>query len=321
MDCGKVKELASEYVEGTLPTALARAVREHSESCAACAADLEAVRAVWTQLDALPAAEPPLFFHENVMTAIGRAEASRRKTGWRALLPQLGRVAMGTLATGTLVAALAWTLLFPANAPTVEATFPPVGRTLPGSGPTAVTTARLGTVVSTTTLNQSDPAYKFSFWIEGVDRVPVRIQLLSSESLDRVARTDRRTLTERVPQEVLVAFAAVDEGTVNLRVSWFAAGQGYTRYLFVPIPREGAKPSPVQSFGLPESDLATAAREMAARYGVPVTLEGIDAASLGTVRMYPSDETALQAFQRALAGRGVRVSQTRAGILIEPGTP
>ena len=54
VNCAKVRELASEYVEGTLPAALERAARAHADACPACAADLAALRALWAQLDTLP---------------------------------------------------------------------------------------------------------------------------------------------------------------------------------------------------------------------------------------------------------------------------
>ena len=107
INCTQTSELASDYVEGRLPASTARTVEEHARTCAGCRADLEAFRQVWDELSALTAVEPPLFFRENVMSAIEQRQrdaARQRVPAWRLLLPHLGRVALGTAATGLAVA-------------------------------------------------------------------------------------------------------------------------------------------------------------------------------------------------------------------------
>lgn len=333
MDCGQYRERASEYVEGTLPPAAAAAMRAHEGSCRSCVADGSALRDLWEDLAALPAADPPQFFHENVMTAIERRARDRDAVpGWRALLPQLGRVAVGTLVTGGAVAALAWTLLLP-TAPTglqgTQASWDGSARgVLPGAtvagnaaatAPAAAPRPRLQIRRTEVVDPDHGPAYQFSVWLEGSPVGTARLHLQPSDDLERgVPSAARFSLTERAPRPLLVPTEAVQGDTVNLDVFWAANGERHRKRLFVPVPRADAPaaPSSRQSFGLPESSLAVAAREVAARYGRPVTLE--DVSALESVTVTATEATAVEALRQALAGRGVRVSESAAGILIEP---
>lgn len=317
VDCAKVRELASEYVEETLPSGLTRAVRAHLDACPVCRADVDALRAVWRRLDTLPVVEPPPFFHENVMTAVERH--ARRSAAWHSLLPRLGRVALTTAATGGAVSLLAWTLLLPTLSPVQQADRTVLPITIGPSRPDISATPRLRLERTTVVDPQHGPAYEWSVWIEGAARGTARFDVLPDASLEKKLRAVRFTLGPDAPQRLRVPFAAVQGNTLNLFVRWAAAGgEAHRTYLFVPIPKDDTLPQERQSFGLPEGSLAEAAREIAARYGQPVVLE--DISDQDKVTVVAREETAAQALERALAGRRVRVSSSANGIVIAPET-
>ena len=326
VDCAKTRELASEYLEGTLPAALMRGVQGHADSCSACASDLRALQSVWESLNSLPEVEPPLFFRENVMLAVQREKESRQPRGWRSLLPQLGRVAANTLLTGGAVAAIAWTLLVPtpdATGGTEVAGLPrPNGGLLPGvvaprEATTTQTNPQLQIRRTTTVDPEHGPSYEFALWLEGADRGTVRVHLLPDDAVNGEAPAAARfTLAQGAPQALRVPLGAVQGETINLYVFWTAGGQSHSKRLFVPVPKDDSLPASQQSFGLRESRLAEAAREVAARFGQPVTIE--DVPNLDKVTVTARQETATQALRRALSGRGVRISYSAAGILVAP---
>lgn len=94
MHCQDAQELYSDYVEGKLERALTVSFENHLGACATCREEVEQFRLIWADLDSAPLAEPPAFFHENIMSRIAQEqakseEAVARKRGfwdWSALL-------------------------------------------------------------------------------------------------------------------------------------------------------------------------------------------------------------------------------------------
>lgn len=340
VDCKKWRELASQYREETLPPPMVDALQSHLGVCASCRSDEAALRALWSDLNDLPARTalpaPPLFFHENVMAAIQREAAAPRARSWAfwsTLLPQLGRVALGTTVTAGAVAAIAWTLLLPTppadnSVAAAAGPLPRPGGLLPGGGAStkAVTDAAAATapqlhVSRVATMSPQDgPCYDFSLWLEPASSTTLgtaRFHLLGGTTPERsVTPAYRFTLRGGEAQTLRVPFAAADKNnTINLVVRWQAGGGMRSRYLFVPVPQTDASPAERQSFGLPEGTVVEAARAIAARYGAPVTIEDVPA-SARLVVVTANNETAPEALRRALASHGLRVSTGRTGILI-----
>jgi hypothetical protein len=328
VDCSRWRELASDYIEGTLLSpAIAEAMAAHARGCDSCRADEQALRAITREMNALPLVDPPLFFRENIMAAIERQQTQRGVgTGepwWKSLfsnLPQLGRVAVGTtLAAGT-VAAFLWGVLIPSGgrhndkAMVAGPGLVPVRGLLPGatgSGDAAAQRQpRLRIARVTTVLPDGATAYDFSFWLENAETGTARFQLPDSEQIYRFNLSGAEQQTLRVP------FSAVgDKQVVDLTVNWAAGGKAHTRHLLVPIPQSDAAPGLRQSFGLGESSIAEAAREIAVRYGRPVTLD--DLPEDGTVRITAREEAADEVLGRYLSGLGMKVAASSGGILIE----
>jgi hypothetical protein len=93
MDCERVREEFVERLTGSLDAERSRAIDQHLAECAACSAEAERLREIWTELGALRVAEPT-----------GAAERVTRLVEARALTAPRPRV---TRARGPLVAASA----------------------------------------------------------------------------------------------------------------------------------------------------------------------------------------------------------------------
>lgn len=350
MDCAQVGELASEYVEGCLPGALGRAVQSHADGCVACRRDLSALRELWAELDALPDVEPPPFFRENLIGRIERQEGESRRAApsWRALFPHIGRLALGTAATGLAVAAVAWTLMLPDSGP-IKGQMTPTQRVLPGqpAPPVSATRPRLIIAQARVVDDVNGPAYEFVPRLEGAERGTLRIHLLKS-ALQAAGEEKGRggVLIPPVPASPLPAnpnktpadlravlgmgksvpawrvplTAVPGEKCISLYVYWTAEGAAHSTYLFVPILENDALiPAPRQSFGLPTERLPEAARMLASRYGQAVLLE--DVPDDLSVTIVPYQESLAEVLGRSLTGTGLVVSPAdlpESGLRIAP---
>jgi hypothetical protein len=302
-------------------------MRTHLDACADCRADEAALRTLCRELNVLPEVDPPLFFRDNVMTAIERQNAQSTPSGpWWKMLPQLSRLAVGTALTTGAAAVLVWSVMQPtrqqgannhqASAPIASSSS--LLNLLPGANADTVAkaTPRLRIARVTTVDPESDgPAYDFSLWMENVSHGTARFRLVG----DDAKRNYRFNLSEgSAPSTLRVPFAAVSgKDTLDLEVLWTANSETHTRQLFVPLPEEGDPlPETRQSFGLPEGNLMQVGQQIAARYGVPVTLD--DVPQDLRVSVASRGETALETLQRNLSGHtNLRVSETKAGLLIE----
>ncbi len=92
LSCDGVRDLLALHVEGALDPAEAESVARHLGSCAACRAEERLERATWRALDAVPGAAPPSAFAERV------AEAARRSSRWRRILPLAAAASIALLA-------------------------------------------------------------------------------------------------------------------------------------------------------------------------------------------------------------------------------
>jgi hypothetical protein len=166
--------------------------------------------------------------------------------------------------------------------------------------------------------------------LENAESGTVRIRLNNDKSQER---QDQRLHLFGTNQEVLIApFDVVQahEGNeepsapptapMDLHLFWTANAQSHERRLLVPVAKPGDKlPEAQQSFGLPEGDVASVAREIAARYGRPVTLDDVPAHV--RVQVTARQETAVETLRRHLQPLGLRVSDTKAGLLVEGAQP
>jgi hypothetical protein len=300
------------------------AMADHLRSCASCRADEAALRAICRELNVLPEVDPPMFFRENVLTAIERQQAAK-PTGpwWQVWLPNLARTAVGTLVASGAAAAVVYTLVVPRTGQEPAAYRADAGNVnavlLPGanaeSNPSAAAPARLRITRTTTALVGRGPAYTFNFWLENAAKGTARFQLLGGKDAYRFNLFGQNREVLQVPFDV-----AAGRQSVDLHVFWTADGQTHTRHIFIPLPREDDRaPEQRQSFGLGQSSLVMAAREIAVRYGRPVSLE--DVPEQAVVQLTARDETAQETLARQLAPLNLRVTESPAGLLIERQQP
>ena len=70
MQCQQANEYLSDYVDRALDPALTVSVDNHVAACAACRENVDGMRRMWTQLNAMPQATPPAFLHSAIMDAL-----------------------------------------------------------------------------------------------------------------------------------------------------------------------------------------------------------------------------------------------------------
>jgi hypothetical protein len=115
MQCETAQEHFSDYISQELDRAMTLSLENHLHACGRCQEEVAALRRAWTALDALPMVEPPMFFHENLMSRLSAEQAQveeaavarRAVWDWRALFRprQLayGAVALVLFLTGAEV--------------------------------------------------------------------------------------------------------------------------------------------------------------------------------------------------------------------------
>ena len=113
MDSKQWREIASEYIEGTLSADKAREVREFLAISPEARLDELALRGITQNLNDLPDIDPPLFFADNIIARIEREREEAQQKSWRSWLPNFGRLALGSLVAGGVMAGVAWQFFFP----------------------------------------------------------------------------------------------------------------------------------------------------------------------------------------------------------------
>ena len=334
MDCQRWRELASDYIEGTLTGPALAAMREHTEACAKCQREEEVLRAMCRELNVLPQVDPPLFFRENVIAAIEREQKAQAKPWWNPA--GIKHWALGTTFVGATCALFAVAYLNDvSNRKPDETGNRPVRANVLPSSPSGllpgteneratgnVPAPRLRVSRATTIYAGRGPAYSFSFWLENAERGTMRIRLNNDRNSER--QDQRLHLFGTNPETLIAPFDVVPTPEdapappMDLQLLWTANNRSHERRLLVPVAQPGdSLPEARQSFGLPEGDIASAGREIAARYGRPVTLDDVPADL--RVQLVARDETALNTLRRHLEPLGLRVSESKAGLLIEGG--
>lgn len=296
MNCEQWRELASEYVEGTLTGSRRNEADAHVAACVSCRQDAAALRGIAGALRAWPEEETPLFFADNVMARIERE--SRQERGWRALLPRLSRVGVGTVVAGGALAALAMTLFLPhQNQKASQAGVLPGAAANPAP---VVGAAPKLSVRWTQRADAADPTLDVALTLENAEKGTARCELPGDSTPYRF------TFTGGVPQTLKIPLAAArGEKTLAVKVVWNADTASHERYLILPVPQTDAAPAPKQSFGVRDLPLPDAARELSARYGQPVILDDVPVDS--RVALHAAEETAEQVLRRQVEPLGLTV--------------
>lgn len=116
MDCERIEASLLAVVDGRATREQREQVEAHVAACGACALRMERMRAVWTELDRLPAPRPSPAFEARLRARIAAERARPRWLGW-----MVGNVRL-VAAVAALVAVAVWFSLRPAVRPTVSET-------------------------------------------------------------------------------------------------------------------------------------------------------------------------------------------------------
>ncbi len=98
----------SDYITGDLDAALQVSVENHINASPEANAEIDALRRTLATLDAMPSAEPPAWFHDNLMNRLDmevakETEAAQKKSGWTwRILLQPRALARGAAALAVL---------------------------------------------------------------------------------------------------------------------------------------------------------------------------------------------------------------------------
>ncbi len=79
MKCLEAGDLFSDYISGDIETALAVTLDNHFAVCSDCREAVTGMKSIWSSLDEMALVEPPLYFHENLMSRINAAENAREE--------------------------------------------------------------------------------------------------------------------------------------------------------------------------------------------------------------------------------------------------
>ena len=316
MEIERWRELASEYIEGTLPEETAAAVRAHLDASPESRAEEVQLRGLFSGLRQLPEVEPPLFFADNVMARLAREQKEKRP--WWASFSRLGRTAGATLALGGLATAIAWMYWGPREAerPGVRqahASLLPGLQGLsqnPGS-PIASPVPHVRVERSLRVVAGEPLAFDLALRLENAERGTARVSVPGDSRSYKGVFAPGTYPVINIPLS-----AARDAQTLLVRCEWNASGARHVKQLVVPLPeREGAGEEK-QSFGLGELPLPEMARALSARYGRPITLEDVPEGLRAGVTA--RTETLEETLTRHLKNTGLVVSSSAAGVLIAP---
>ena len=82
MRCERVRELLSDYCEGSMPGALHAALEGHLGACSDCRQQATDLRAVWNILDEAPVVSAPAGFRSSVLQRIEKQEEEAAAAPW-----------------------------------------------------------------------------------------------------------------------------------------------------------------------------------------------------------------------------------------------
>lgn len=299
------RELASEYIEGTLPPQQMGEVRAFLASSPEARADEAALKALTRELRGLPEVDPPLFFADNVLSRIQREQEAAHQRSWRTWLPNFGRLAAGSLVTGAALAALGWVLFFPTEHKGV------------GAGTVVVPNATTNTVAGP------------------LPKLVVGKPLLRTEALEfqlTLENADRGSVLARVPDgkpsglffghesdatQILRVPVDAPAGVATVELTWTGNGTKGEKWLVEPLVPQGSTPVTTLSFGQPELPLVKAVAEVVRSYGQAVTLEDLPNPEV-KVRLDARNETLEALLKRHLEPLNLSVTVVGDRLMVSP---
>jgi len=320
VNCGKWRDLASEYVEGTLPPPMREVMANHVKTCPSCQEDEKILHGLYAAMSDLPEVDPPSFFADKVMARIEREQAAG--PWWQRMLaglPNLGRTVFGVGLASAAAVAVVWCINRPVNVNSLlKATLMPDAASLSITGSPL---PRLR-VIESHDLREGK-TYGFRFRIENSDSGNVRVYVPNAAKSVYSFTVNKQ---ETSPVYLPLALAR-DQKTLALTIDWEAnipnAQSGkqemaHSRALVVPLPQAANSVDERLTMDLPEMRLADAVRMMAGEYGAAVAMEDIQFSE--KVRLTAKNETLVEALQRQLSPLGLKIEFSANGIAIQKAT-
>jgi hypothetical protein len=309
-------ELASEYIEGTLPPEMHEKVRVYLESNEQARKEEQELRGILLELSALPEVDPPMFFRENLMKALeAQAESAQQKKPWW----QLTRFMQRSLIAGGAFAAVSLVVLVPQlnkspDKAVSEASLG--GKTL--AVPTIIGAPlpenKFGNSVAKATspaqlrvtqgLTKDRKQYEFSLTLSDSPSAMVQVEVPGREA-------QTTTLKDKVAQAIQVEPDA-GKPVLNLGIRWASAGVSQEKQFYVPVNKgdKTAWRNPGEG-----STLDAALTNLVAFYGKPVTVENVDTKAVRVPTLVQEAN-----LERTLASRltplGLTVTSSNDGVII-----
>jgi anti-sigma factor RsiW len=351
METSRFRDNLSDYLENRLPAGAKSELETHLAASPEARADLAALKAVWEGLDdwsKAPTEEPPMFFRDNVLSAVERTgtrrgywsgESRTKSSVWERLFPNAGRLAFAAgigavvAAAGVLVATSPLMSDTPAQLANVGAPLSRAasGLVLPYDGQvaendTADAAPRLVISTGRTLTPDAHTVCDFTFWLENTPQGSARFTVFGNDTVPGLAASADKTynyagIPGSAAQTLRVPFDAQKPSALALKVRWTAIGSAHERYLFVPTSTaaitEGTAAMPAPAFTTAEMSLRDALKQVATATNTPITLEDVpDVDSLRVRVSADGRETVSVALRRSLSPLGLRVSRSPAGVLI-----
>ena len=309
MDRKQWRDHASDYIEGSLPADTARQVHEFLATSPEARLDESALRGLTHQLSDLPEVDPPLFFADNVIARIQREQEEARQKSWRSWLPSFGRLAVGSLAAGGVMAAIAWTFFFPkASKPDTNVTTAGVGVPLsgaPGKAHTNVPVPR----VTLSSVKVESQQLKFELSLTNADYAMVLASVPGGPTTGvALGGSEPTTRPLQVPLSSNTDVQAV-------KLLWTGDATRGEQWLITPL--TNLQPASARlSFGLGELALTPdALAELSRRFGQAITVVDVPR-SEQRVRFDARNETLDELLKRHLEPLGLSVTRVEDRVVV-----
>ena len=308
VDCNKWRDLASEYIEGTLPAPMREVMANHAKNCDSCKEDEKILRGLSHALSLMPEVDPPSFFSDRVMARIEREQAAG--AWWQRMLakvPFYGRTTIGVALAGAVVAAVLMTKqVAPGQEPRIGE-----GMLIPGFKRVSATGAPLPVLKVMPEYNvykAEGRSYDFRLELKNAESGNALVHVMdANQDYPFALKQDETPSPLRVPLSILG-----QEKAVGLIITWKAQNESRVRGIFVPTREAQNVTDEKLTFNLPQETLGEAVRDLSGAYGAVIALE--DAPLDMMVTLNARDETLGEALQRQLSVYGLKVISTPSGV-------
>lgn len=310
MNFNEWRELASDYIEGALPPEKNAEIRLFLAQSPEARADEAALRGLARQLSLTPEVDPPLFFADNLLSRLQREQEATRQRSWRVWLPNVGKLAAGSLVTGGALAAIVWGLYFPKHSDSIGADALALRR----ESPAPVDLKALPKLQVSKPTRQGEgtdnPTLDFTLNLENADHGTVIARVpggTPSGLFFNQGSRDPKIL--RLPLAPSATVATVE-------LTWTGDGVKGEKWVIVPL---GASPNEVtrRSFSQGERPLVQAIAEVVGIFGQAVTLDDLPRREQ-KVRLDAKNETLEELLRRHLEPLGLRVVFAEGHLIVSP---